>query len=237
MSDYGRVYRQTRERVTDLVRNLSPEDLQTSVPASPDWSVKDVVAHVTGITCDALDGKLEGTGTDEWTEAQVGARRERSIEEVLEEWGTRAPQLEDAVDSFPPAVGLALIQDLYCHEQDIRGALHAPGARDSEAAQLSLEFNLERLRRRIDKHGLPTLRVRTASTEWTLGDGEPQATVEADDFELSRALAGRRTLDEIRAMRWDGDPAPWLDHLSMYGTPGEPLGESSAAGEASATGV
>ena len=225
MTEYGRVYRETRERLAELVRDLDETDLRRSVPASPAWSVQDVVAHVTGIACDALDGKIEGTGTDEWTDAQVSSRRGRSLEDVLAEWETRAPELESAIDAFPPAAGLALIQDLYCHEQDIRHAVGRPGGRDSDAADRSLEFNLERLRRRIAKHGLPSLRVRSGGREWARGDGEPQATLEADTFELSRSLAGRRTRDQVTALGWDGDPSPWMDHFSMYGHPSEPMRE------------
>ena len=225
MGRYGEVYADTRKRLTELVRSLGPDDLARRVPASPEWTVQDVVAHVTGIVSDALDGNVAGTGSDEWTAKQVESRRGRPLGDVLGEWETKATQLEAAIDDFGPAAGGGLVQDVFVHEQDIRHAVGRPGGRDSDALWLALDFNMERLRRRIAKHGLPALRVRAGDREWVLGEGEPQATLTADPFELARATGGRRTPDQIRALGWDGDPSPWLAHISMYAHPAEPLGE------------
>jgi hypothetical protein len=49
--------------------------------------------------------------------------------------------------------------------------------------------------------------------------------VTAEPFELARLLAGRRTLDEIRALHWAGDAEPYLPLMSAYGIAREPLGE------------
>ncbi|MGI8707100.1 MAG: hypothetical protein ACR2LG_02690 [Actinomycetota bacterium] len=36
-------------------------------------------------------------------------------------------------------------------------------------------------------------------------------------FELFRALHGRRTVDQVRAMEWDGDPEPWMPVFFVFG--------------------
>jgi len=41
------------------------------------------------------------------------------------------------------------------------------------------------------------------------------ATLTGSSFELTRALGGRRTRGEIRAMDWDGEPEQFLDHIVL----------------------
>lgn len=43
MSDFVAAYDDVRQRVTALVREAGPVDLDRRVPACPDWSVKDLV--------------------------------------------------------------------------------------------------------------------------------------------------------------------------------------------------
>src|SRR5260370_964850 len=42
-------------------------------------SVHDVVAHLAGTVTDVLGGRLDGVGSDPWTAAQVGTRRDMPI--------------------------------------------------------------------------------------------------------------------------------------------------------------
>jgi hypothetical protein len=57
------------------------------------------------------------------------------------------------------------------------------------------------------------------------GTGAPAATLAGDPFELFRALSGRRSLDQVRALAWDGDPEPYLDLFAPYPMPASPLVE------------
>ena len=81
----GALYADGRGRISDLVSGLG-EEAAAPVPACPQWSVHDVVAHLTGVCADILAGNIAGVATDPWTDAQVCARRDRSVEEVLAEW-------------------------------------------------------------------------------------------------------------------------------------------------------
>jgi hypothetical protein len=54
------------------------------------------------------------------------------------------------------------------------------------------------------------------------GFGSPAVAVAADPFELFRALSGRRSLAQVRALAWDGNPEPYLAVLSPYPMPPSP---------------
>ena len=79
-------YRGLRERMTDLLERMDPSQADLAVPATPDWRVRELMAHVVGVTADVAAGRLEGAGTDAWTAVQVEQRQGRSIGELLDEW-------------------------------------------------------------------------------------------------------------------------------------------------------
>src|SRR3954468_2500593 len=76
MSDIGAVYAEGRERISEIVTALEPDQQRTAVPGCPEWTVHDVVAHLSGVCADILAGNLEGVATDPWTAEQVRGRRE-----------------------------------------------------------------------------------------------------------------------------------------------------------------
>ena len=84
--DHGAIYRGVRLRITGLVRDLPDEVLNRIAPATPEWRVRDVVAHLAGGTADIVSGNLDGVASDDWTQVQVEARRDTPIGEVLDEW-------------------------------------------------------------------------------------------------------------------------------------------------------
>ena len=57
----------------------------------------------------------------------------------------------------------------------------------------------------IEGRRLPALRVLAGHEEWVVGDGEPAASVEGSSFDVLRAMTGRRSANQIRALDWDGD--------------------------------
>ena len=78
-------YRALRERVSELVRAADPTALDAVAPATPEWRVRDVFAHMVGVNSDIVSGTLAGVGTDPWTAVQVDTRRDVPIEVMLEE--------------------------------------------------------------------------------------------------------------------------------------------------------
>ena len=202
MADYAQTYRDTRGRVIGLVRGLDDDQLEMFAPATPEWRVRDIVAHLTGVCADVTAGNLAGVATDAWTGKQVDDRRAVPFEQVLREWAEKGTAVEAAVPNFPEVAMAQMITDTATHEQDVRGALDAPGARDSEAVDIAARWGAQML------DGSQPLRLETEAGQLMVGDGTPVATVEASRFELLRAMTGRRSLDQMRAYGWEGAPCP-----------------------------
>ena len=49
MSDLAAAYTETRDRLVEVVRPLDEPGLAVIVPATPAWTIKDVVAHLTHV--------------------------------------------------------------------------------------------------------------------------------------------------------------------------------------------
>jgi len=211
MEGIGSIYAEGRTRLTDLVTSADPEGRTAPVPGCPQWAVRDVIAHVTGVCADVLTGNIEGVATESWTARQVAERNDRSLAEILSEWSEVAPQVEAVAPQFPARMDEQWVLDLTTHEQDVRGALGRPGGRDAAGLLVGLDFAATMgLAESIRARRLPALRVRTADREWIAGDGEPAATVEGSAFELFRALTGRRSASQIRSLNWEGDAGAFV---------------------------
>jgi uncharacterized protein (TIGR03083 family) len=227
MSEFGAAYETSRQRVIELARGLDEQGLATTVPACPAWTVKDLVAHVTGICTDILEGRYEGVGQEDWTKAQVEARRDLPLEEIIAEWDEQAPKVEEVLDNvFHPAIAAMTLSDLVTHEQDLRGAINKPGGRDTRDFELALEADARTVGRNLKKTDLPALRVVAGEgLEWSIGNGDPQGDVKGDPFELYRTMGGRRTRAQARALEWSVDPEPYIEIFCLYGYRDEPLVE------------
>ena len=210
MTDVGAAYAEGRRRLTDLVADLDEDTAAAPVPTCPAWSVHDVVAHLTGVCADVLAGKIDGVGTDPWTEAQVAARRDVPLKDVLAEWNEVAPAVEAMAGAFGRA-GFQWVGDQAIHEHDVRGALGRPGARDSETVHVGLEFMVPGFLDAVASLGLPTLEVDVGDRAWRSADDEPAVRLPLDAFEALRSLCGRRSTDQLRALPWSGDHEPYLE--------------------------
>jgi uncharacterized protein (TIGR03083 family) len=206
-------YRSQREEFCALLSSLDEQQLQTRVPGSPHWVVKDVLAHLVGVTADFCSGTLEGAGTPPWTQVQVEARRDKTVPELVEEWSKRGVGFEESM----PQMGffrVASVYDVTMHGDDVREALGLPLGTSSTHAWV-LDGIIERANKRAD--GIGSLTLRAGDRAWTIGSGEPHASVTApDEGELARVVGGRRTDEEVLALDWTGDPTPWLDALPLF---------------------
>jgi uncharacterized protein (TIGR03083 family) len=200
----AKAYREVRARTTELVRAAPAEAMEAIAPATPDWRVRDVLAHLVGVTADVAEGRLEGVATDPWTAVQVDARRERSVDEMLTEWDDYGARFEVALVDLPTALGGQAVFDAITHEQDIRHALDTPGGRDSDAVAIAFEFCCGAR----TNMGVPAMRVVTEAGEVIAGTGEPFVTLETTQFEFIRAFSGRRSPDEIAKYEWSSPVDP-----------------------------
>jgi uncharacterized protein (TIGR03083 family) len=196
------VQAELRVRVTELVRDVAPAVLDQPAAATPGWRVRDVLAHMVGVSDDVVNGRLDGIASDAWTGAQVERRRNVTIGELLGDWEHYGPEFEKLLTSAPEEIAGQAVFDAATHEHDVRQAIGRPGARDSDAMDLSWQW-LVSTRTRA---GAPAIRFVTEWGDELAGTGEPQVTVHAPRFELLRATTGRRTAEEIASYEWD--PAP-----------------------------
>ena len=188
------------------------------MPATPDWSVRGIYAHVVGINDDIVAGRLEGIGSDAWTAAQVTKRNGLGIAEICDEWEALAPAI-DAITGADPFLGLRMLADLVVHEHDVATALCVEAERDGDGVDLALERYAPTLIERADAAGVGGVAVVTGSRIW--GDPRTAAvTVGGTAFDLLRSIAGRRTIEQVRSqLSWSVDPTPWLPLISTYGLP------------------
>jgi uncharacterized protein (TIGR03083 family) len=243
MIDLAAAYEETHDHLVEIVLGPDDDALRTKVPASPAWSVKDVVAHVTGIGGDVAHGLTppyldvleawrdpeQAAKRDAMTAKQVEDRRGLTLQQVLDEWSGHLERLlrmlsgEEPFASGLPFVGHVVNTDLAVHSQDVRGAVGVPGDRESAGVGIGLAGYSFGLDVRIRSLGLPALTLRYGEKERVLGDGDPAATLEAGRFEIFRALSGRRSRDQILAMKWTGDPEPYLPLIPAYGERTDPI--------------
>lgn len=209
-ADLDRLYRDTHLRLVELLGELSAEELDAPVPACPGWSVAEVAYHLVAVAEDALAGRLTAPPSDQQTAEQVARFRGRDLDEVVGTWAELAPRFEETIQAFEvwPAV-----LDVLAHEQDIRGALDRPGARDTEGIRVGSERLLTWLRPPVP------MVVRVEDGEYRVGpaEGEPVVRLDTTRFEAFRFRLGRRSRRQLAALDWTEDPGPVLDHLAVFG--------------------
>lgn len=223
----GAAYAEGRRRITELLQGLDDAAAAgATVPCCPAWSVHDVVAHLTGVCADVLAGRIDGVGTDPWTEAQVDARRDVPLKDILTEWNEVAPAVEAMAGAFGRA-GFQWVGDQAIHEHDLRGALDRPGARDSETVRVGLRFMVPGFLEGVAALGLPVLEVEAGDRTWRSGEGDPAVRLRVEPFAALRSLCGRRSLDQIRALPWTDDPEPYLEAFTWgpFTPPGTDVAE------------
>jgi uncharacterized protein (TIGR03083 family) len=238
MADLAAVYDEARQRISAVVSALDEPVLQTPAPATPGWTVRDLVAHLTGDLAALLAGDLpagffaslgdpaELAKVNTWTERMVVERRTRPVIEVLDEWATLTPKAWSLLSSGGQVGGVEmadriLTTDIAVHEQDIYGALGVADERDCAALRVATATYVFVLGLRLN--GLEPVQFVTPEKTYQGGEGEPAATARVDRFELFRALSGRRSPDQIRGWDWAGDPEPYLPLFYLYGPRTEPL--------------
>ncbi len=208
--DLAELYRGGQERVAGLVQELGPAEIAAPVPTCPGWTVRDVVAHLSGIAEDVVAGNTAGAMTDAWSAAQVARGRGRSVPDLLAGWAANLPGVEAFLTAHPrqwPAV-----IDIAAHEQDMRGAVSRPGARDNPIIQAMTPVLLASVR--VTR----PLVIQTEHGETRVGPDSGTATVlSTTRFEAFRLRMGRRSKAQVARLDWSADPEPYLDRLFVFG--------------------
>ncbi|HWL64358.1 MAG TPA: maleylpyruvate isomerase family mycothiol-dependent enzyme [Actinomycetota bacterium] len=243
MGDLGDVYETTRSSVIELVREHATEQ-DRPVPATPEWRVRDVISHLVGDVECILRGDFPReffrsfgdadaiVDLNKWTQSQLEARDERSLDEIIAEWNELTPDLvsilrgenewPDGVTAFADTV---IVTDLGVHQQDLFGAFGVERDRESPPVKIGSSAYMAAVDLRIRMQEGDALGVEASGKRWVAGGDEPITTLRTDRFELFRALSGRRSPDQLRSYEWDGDPEPFLEYFYPYGMREESLVE------------
>jgi uncharacterized protein (TIGR03083 family) len=238
MASLGAAYSDMKQRMLRSIGDVHGAAWGVPVPATPEWNVRDVVAHVTGIAVDAAAGVLPADldlmeqfrdesvvrDRDAFADGQVQRRHGQTPAVVVAEWDGAEPMVVDRLEreagdpaALPFGFDVVLVTDLCVHADDVAGALGIAPHRDATASRIALAGYCFSTDYRLRALGLPALVLRYDGRERTVGDGAPAATLTADRWELLRVLAGRRSRSQIAALDWTGDPSPYLPVLPTYG--------------------
>ena len=203
--DYAAAYRSLREPGDRARPGATDEQLDAHGSRDAAVADRDVLAHLTGEHRrhpDAATSKASAPIHGPRPRSTPGAtgpvdRAPRGVGE-----STR-PQVEPMIPSFGPVAGQFMV-DVTTHEHDIRGALDAPGARESDAMAIGFAWLGDRVAELRAAAGVGALRVETevGRTRLRHRRGRPRAA-----RRLGSNSSGRRPGDaaSIRSRSWDWD--------------------------------
>lgn len=190
------------------------------VPATPDWTARELLSHMVGLGHDVLAGDEPDDHNEAWTQAQVDQRADRTPTDLLAEWRDDA----DAMLSYLRESDVRPLNDLLIHEQDLRGALGPPGGRDTVGLHHVRDTMAARLAGRVGR--LAPVRLEADDWSWQSHPGEPGVVLAASSYDLTRALTTRRTAGQLRSWVDSGDVEPFLEAFALLGPlPDAPLPE------------
>jgi uncharacterized protein (TIGR03083 family) len=207
-------YHLVHQRIDALLRGRD-DVADRPVPGCPAWTIRQTVAHLTGVAQDIAAHNVAAKGTDSWAQAQVERLDGHSLDDLLDLW---KQSIESATSTFalaPRESVCQLVFDTLIHEHDIRGALDEPGSRTGDPAfGAAMAFATTMGDQFIRHAALPALRLSTP----TLGCvqlGDPHnapggLALDLSDFEALRTFGGRRSVGQLRALPWQGDPTDLL---------------------------
>jgi uncharacterized protein (TIGR03083 family) len=219
-NDAASAYGQVRARVIDLVSGVDAEEATRVVPACPEWSVHDLVAHLTCMSAALADGDLPTGDVPAWLDVVIARGRALTIPEMVAAWPD--------VDRLAPfLVGDALLLvDLVVHEHDLRAALGRPGDRGGAEQVVALRGALANLDGAFAAAGLGAVEVRDGGSVWRSRDDAVGWTLAVEPWEATRLLESRRTLDEVLATPGEGGGPAYAAVLDAHQPlPATSLGE------------
>jgi len=88
-------YLEAAVRLTEVVTTAG-WDLRIPVRGCPDWSARDMLGHLVGMTEDWLTGRLDHYGSTDWTTEQVRRHRGDDQIELFAAWSIALDQLDNA---------------------------------------------------------------------------------------------------------------------------------------------
>ncbi len=201
-------YRAARQRITELLDGVSPEQEQLVVPTCPDWTVRNLLSHNEGLAADLSAGR-RSKDVQAWIDGQVAERSDIDVADQLATWNeTTGPAFEAALEQTPQMA--ALVFDVITHEHDLAGALGVTSDRASDGIPMVMELQARMIAKDLEANGLAPVRIVTEHETYQYGEGEPGLELRGSLFEMFRLTGARRSADQHRASDHDGDIEPYL---------------------------
>jgi uncharacterized protein (TIGR03083 family) len=196
-ADVVQAYLEFRDRIVSLIREIPESQASLPVPLCPDWEVSSLISHIVGIPEDIVAGRMDGVGTDAWTQAQVDRHEGASLSQLADIFVATATEFDVVLPHFPSPVNSQLVMDAIAHEHDLRHAVGRAGAQDSAAVDVALGYLLNM----VD----------------TTAPGRAQEISDSgvSRYELMRSLSGRRSIEQMNQLGLDGSQIAAL----LRGTP------------------
>ncbi len=176
-----------RARVIDLLRSTPESSGNIVVPCTPEWTVRQLTAHLVGVPEDVLAGRMEGVTTEAWTQAQVERYGHLALLDLADLFEASAPKIDAIIHNFPQPIISQFVMDAVTHEQDMRSALGVPGGRDSKAIEVGVGFFLN-----LFEANDPPLSAALEDTS-------------VSRWDVLRSLTGRRTIEQMNSLGLDGE--------------------------------
>ena len=123
MTDWGALYREHVADISALAGDLTDEQLATVVPGSPDWTVREVLAHLAGVASDMTTGRLDGAPGPEWTSRHVNERVPLPVADIMDELRSHQDEMAASVVDNPRP---ASVWNIAVHHADLHEALGLP---------------------------------------------------------------------------------------------------------------
>lgn len=216
MTEPWTLYPGLRDRMITLVRSLSPDEITRTVPLTPDWTIEQVVAHLSGLNADVIGGTVEGLGTDERTSAQVGDRSAMSLDEVCSEWAGFDEAMRRRTAEVP-LLEERLAADLVIHLQDVQHALGLPVDQTDEATISAARVYAMRIPERWAAATDLNVAIELSDGYASNPDGAPSdVTLRCSPYDFLRSVSGRRSRRQVEALDWSTGAAAVIDNFSPY---------------------
>ena len=203
MTEMADLYDACLAEVETLAAGLTPEQLATVVPATPGWSVHQVLAHLAGSAADAAVGRMDGAPGEEWTARHVAEREGTAPAALAAELRSTQDAIAASTEDNPRP---AFVWNISVHLADLREALGLPVLGPALWEPVLAAVAPYRLR------DVPATLV-AGDDRWGAGG----AVVEVSRYELYRALFSRRSRAQMAAWRSPGLDAGQLDDLPVFG--------------------
>lgn len=207
-------------RLIAVAREAGEARADTIVPASPAWTVRNVVAHLTSVASISVNRLGWGDDVQATIDREVADRADSTVDQITKEWEELLDPLASMFAGHPSG---PLVVDVVTHEHDVRAALgpeyqdHSAGLQEALSAMVGWVRYLELV-------GEPGLLLKTPTSQALFGGPGIGCEVELpSDWELFRLLGVRRSEEQLMAYPATGNKSLLLAVTSRYPLPVAPL--------------